>query len=131
MKLTLKKAFELSIEKWEYLSTKDYTHWYNSHADIKYSFPHLFILEGESNPIYLLTNSVLALWLLKLLIVGLVFYVYFYNNYTSRYVLFSYIYIFKTHPKTIKSGICFGDTAFKKSCFTNLLRQHSSPLLIN
>lgn len=47
MKLTLKKAFELSIEKWEYLSTKDYTHWYNSHADIKYSFPHLFILEGE------------------------------------------------------------------------------------
>jgi hypothetical protein len=53
----------------------------------------MFILPGESNPIFLLTNSKFSLILLKLFVIGIVYYIYFKNKYPSRTWLFSYIYI--------------------------------------
>ncbi len=53
----------------------------------------MFILDGESNPIYLLTGSVLALWLFKLFLVLLTFYVYYKNKYPTKFTLFSFIYV--------------------------------------
>jgi len=49
-------------------------------------------LGGESNPIYLLIGSALSLWILKGLIIMLVFWVYFTNYYTTRFWLFTFIY---------------------------------------
>ena len=53
----------------------------------------MFILPGESNPIYLLTHSIALLWILKFVFIGLVLWIYFKNEYPSRFWLFSYIYI--------------------------------------
>lgn len=53
----------------------------------------MYILPGESNPIYLLTHSVALLWVLKILFIVLVFWIYFKNEYPSRFWFFSYIYI--------------------------------------
>ena len=53
----------------------------------------MFILPGEANPIYLLTKSHIVLWLMKLFFIGLIFWVYFKNEYPSRFWLFSFVYI--------------------------------------
>ena len=53
----------------------------------------MFILPGESNPIYLLTHSMTALWVFKLFYVGVIFWVYFKNEYPSKWWLFNYIYV--------------------------------------
>ncbi len=53
----------------------------------------MFILPGESNPIYLLTHSIFVLFILKFLLIGLVGFVYFKNEYPSKIWLYSFIYI--------------------------------------
>ena len=53
----------------------------------------MFILPGESNPIYLLTHSMSALWIFKVFYLGVVFWIYFKNEYPSKWWLFNYTYI--------------------------------------
>jgi len=53
----------------------------------------MYILPGEANPIYLLTGSAAALWAFKLAFMGLVLFIYFKNDYPSRFWFFSYIYL--------------------------------------
>jgi hypothetical protein len=53
----------------------------------------MYILDGESNPIYLLTNSFMLLWLLKIVIILLCFYIYFRNKYPSKFYYFSFLYM--------------------------------------
>ena len=65
----------------------------------------MFILPGESNPIYLLTQSYIILWVIKILFVSLILYVYFKNEYPSRFWLYSYIYILIIGSIMIAFGI--------------------------
>ncbi len=65
----------------------------------------MFILPGESNPIYILTQSVAALWLLKAVIVGGVAGIYFYNNYPSKFWYFSFIYIIVLGSVLVTFGV--------------------------
>lgn len=51
------------------------------------------ILPYEANPIYLLTGSVALLWIMKLVLIGLVFLVYFMNKYNKRSLYFTFVYI--------------------------------------
>jgi len=53
----------------------------------------MFILPGESNPIYIITQSHISLWLVKIIFIFLILFVYFKNEYPSRFWLYSYIYI--------------------------------------
>ncbi len=53
----------------------------------------MFILPGEANPIYLLTHSIALLWILKVGFMALVLWIYFKNEYPSRFWFFSYIYV--------------------------------------
>jgi hypothetical protein len=53
----------------------------------------MFILPGESNPIYLLTGSAAVLWIFKIIGIALIFYVYFKNEYPSRTWYFGLVYI--------------------------------------
>jgi len=65
----------------------------------------MFILPGESNPIYLLTGSSLILWLIKFFFIFMVFYVYFKNEYPSRFFLYSFIYIIVIGIVMISFGV--------------------------
>mgnify|MGYP000190909076 FL=1 len=51
-----------------------------------------FILDGESNPIYLLTNSFAMLLLFKVLVNALIVFMYYKSTYPSRFWYFSYVY---------------------------------------
>lgn len=57
------------------------------------AFTASFVLGGESNPIYLLTQSMTALWIFKIFYVGVIFWVYLKNEYPSRWWLFNYVYV--------------------------------------
>ena len=65
----------------------------------------MFILPGESNPIYLLTQSVATLWILKFVIISAVLWVYFNNKYPSKFWLFSYIYTLIIGSLLISFGV--------------------------
>jgi len=65
----------------------------------------MFILPGESNPIYLLTQSALVLWIIKFVVVLLVFIVYFNNHYSSRFIYFSFVYIILIGTVLVTFGI--------------------------
>ena len=65
----------------------------------------MFILPGEANPIYLLTQSHIVLWIVKLGFIGLIFSVYFKNEYPSRFWLYSFIYILTIGSVMVGFGI--------------------------
>jgi len=52
----------------------------------------MFILPGESNPIYLLTGSYMLLFVLKIVGIVLAFVVYFVNKYASKSFSYTFIY---------------------------------------
>lgn len=52
-----------------------------------------FVLPGESNPIYLLTNSILAAFIFKMLWVLFAYYIYHKNLYTGKFIFFTFIMI--------------------------------------
>ena len=53
----------------------------------------MFILDGESNPIFLLFGTPIALWVLKAGLIGAVWVMYKKNTYPSRFWYFTFIYI--------------------------------------
>ena len=56
-------------------------------------FTALFILGGESNPVYLMTGSMMPVFILKIGMSVLLYYVYFRDRYKTRFMLFNYIYL--------------------------------------
>lgn len=52
----------------------------------------MFILPGETNPIYLLFNSTVLLWILKFFLIFMFYWVYFKNKYPTKFYLYAFIY---------------------------------------
>ena len=53
----------------------------------------LFILPGESNPIYLLSKSLFVMLLLKIIVVGVVCWIFYRNKFTNQRAYFLFITI--------------------------------------
>ena len=64
----------------------------------------MFILPGETNPIYLLTGSILPLFFMKILVVVLVLVVYFKNNYASDFNYFTFVYLLVIGTFLVSAG---------------------------
>jgi len=67
----------------------------------------LFILPGESNPIYLLTKSLFIMLIFKIIVVGIVCWIFYRNKFTNQraYFLFITILLYGTIALTLAQVI--------------------------
>jgi|AntAceMinimDraft_17_1070374.scaffolds.fasta_scaffold09956_6 hypothetical protein len=56
-------------------------------------FTSMFILDGESNPLFLLFGTPIVLYILKFALIGMVWIFFKHNEYPSRFWYFTFIYI--------------------------------------